>query len=73
MRHFITEIQAIDPKDGELKTWTGEVIESPSMELAQQYLDLNEWGYMKIIGEVNYIIDQETGEKIVYNDIFHSS
>jgi hypothetical protein len=73
MRHFITEIEAIDPKDGELKIWSGEIIEAPSMELARQFLEFNEWGYMRIVGEINYIIDQETGEKIVYNDIFNSS
>jgi hypothetical protein len=73
MRHFITEIEARDPKDGQLKVWSGEIIEAPSMELAEQFLQMNEWGYMRIVGEINYIIDQETGEKIVYNDIFNSS
>lgn len=51
MRIFLTEIRAIDPKDGQLKTWSGENIEALTFGLAEQCCKENK-GYLKVIGEL---------------------
>lgn len=52
MKTFLTEIRAIDPLDGELKTFGGPDIISLSPKLAENYLQLNGLGYCKVIGEL---------------------
>ncbi len=51
MRKWVTEIQAIDPHTGQLKTWMGDYVEAPTWELAQQWCDQNK-GYLKVTGEL---------------------
>lgn len=52
MKTYLTEIKAIDPLDGELKTFGGPNIISLTPKLAEEYLQLNGLGYCKIIGEL---------------------
>jgi hypothetical protein len=44
MNQFTTEIQAIDPSDGELKRWQGPNIEANSFEEAEQ-ICLEKFGF----------------------------
>lgn len=67
MRIFCTEIKAIDPKDGELKTWGGDNVKSITWTHAQEILNRTGRGYMKVTGELVSEIDSETGEKTDYN------
>ncbi len=50
MRIFLTEIQAIDPKDGQMKVWAGPNIEAISKKDAIKRLNDNGLGYCKVIG-----------------------
>ena len=49
---FTTTIKAIDPKDGELKTFAGPNVKAISWKLAEKHLQLNELGYCEISGEL---------------------
>lgn len=51
MKIWITEIKAIDPQSGELKTWGGDNVIALSHEDAQQWCNDNK-GYLKVIGEL---------------------
>lgn len=51
MKLFTTEIQAIDPLTGEMKTWQGDNIAAPTFELAAEWCRNNK-GYLKVIGEL---------------------
>lgn len=51
MKIWLTEIKALDPHTGRMKTWGGDNIEAPSFELAQEWCDNNK-GYLKVIGEL---------------------
>ena len=50
MKRFTTEIQAIDPVDGELKRWQGPNIEADSFEEAER-ICLEKFGYLKVTGQ----------------------
>ena len=52
MKKFVTLIQAIDPKDGILKTFHGDYIEAENEEEAQRMIDNSEKGYLKLDGEL---------------------
>ena len=45
---FRTEIKAIDPADGQLKTWSGQTIEADSFEAAQNWCAENA-GYLQAV------------------------
>jgi len=47
---FTTEIQAIDPKDGTLKKWGGEVVKASNWEEAEQWCQEHGKGYLKVVG-----------------------
>ena len=47
---FTTELRAIDPLDGELKTWCGPYINAISFSDARQYCDNNGLGYLVVTG-----------------------
>jgi len=51
MRVWLTEIKAICPNTGELKTWGGDNVEAPTFEMAQIWCNENK-GYLKVIGEL---------------------
>jgi hypothetical protein len=65
---WLTEIKAICPETGVLKTYAGQNIKAISKNLAKQYCQLNGLGYLKIIGELVAEIDYKTGEKIDYEN-----
>ena len=49
MYKFITKLEAIDPKDGKLKTWLGPIIEADSWEQAEELI--KDRGYLWISGK----------------------
>ena len=52
LRTFTTTVRAIDPADGELKTWGGDRVQAISWAEAQHILNTTERGYMKVDGEL---------------------
>ena len=52
MKTWLTQIRAIDPNDGELKTYGGLDVKAFTAKLADQYCQQNGLGYCKIIGEL---------------------
>lgn len=67
MKTFCTEIQAIDPRSGELTSWSGPRVQALTWGLAEEYLQIQGLGYARIIGE--YIQEQPfQGEKIESNN-----
>ncbi len=60
MKTFLTELKAIDPKDGQLKTYAGRNIKALTRGLAQQWCDENE-GYLTVVGELVSEIPCKTG------------
>ena len=53
MNIYLTEIQAIDPQNGELCKFCGPRIKAKSKKDAQKFCDNNGFGYCKIIGRLN--------------------
>lgn len=51
MKLFATEFKAIDPLDGELKTWAGENIEALTWGMAEHWCRNNR-GHLTIVGEL---------------------
>lgn len=51
MKTFCTEIQAIDPRNGELISWSGPRVQALTWGLAEEYLQIQGLGYARIIGE----------------------
>lgn len=49
---YITRIRAIDPNDGELKTWGGDNIQAITWEHAEYILNETGRGYMQVDGEL---------------------
>lgn len=49
---FVTELKAIDPKDGILKTWTGPNVPGVSIDTAEQYCQENGLGYLTVLGQL---------------------
>lgn len=47
---FLTELRAIDPADGQLKTWAGPEVRAKTMEAAEKYCSENV-GYLRVTGE----------------------
>lgn len=58
MKKFVTLIKAIDPKDGNLKTFYGDYIEATDENEAQNILDETGRGYMKVSG--GFVEEQDT-------------
>lgn len=68
MRFFTTELQAIDPIDGLLKTWQGPHIQAISFADAEAYCNNEGMGYLKVTGILLKEVDDETGETIDYSN-----
>lgn len=49
---FATQIRAVDPADGELKTWAGPYIEAYSHADADLIRNKEGLGYCEVVGEV---------------------
>lgn len=52
MKKWCTEIKAIDPTDGIIKSWGGPNIPAISFRDAEMYCQMNGLGYCKVIGEL---------------------
>lgn len=52
MRMWVTEIQAIDPANGILKSWAGPHVSGINHEDAERYCQKNELGYCRVLGEL---------------------
>lgn len=63
---FVTEIKALDPKTGELKTWAGPNVSGISFEHAQAFCDNNGMGYCKVVGRLVRIESFTGGELKIY-------
>lgn len=50
MNLYVTEIQAISPTDGILKTYCGPEVPGITTQDAQEYCEKNGLGYCKVIG-----------------------
>jgi hypothetical protein len=69
MNKYTTTLLAIDAKDGQIKQWVGEIIEAPSFELAEQWLQLNGKGYLTISGKLISTVDEQSGNKISFENL----
>lgn len=58
MAKFVTLIQAIDPNDGNLKTFYGDYIEAKDENEAQNILNETGRGYMKVSG--GFVQEEDT-------------
>ena len=56
---YLTEIKAIDPKDGQLKTWDGVKVNASSWEKARETLDNKGFGMCEIIGTLQEEFDAQ--------------
>ncbi len=52
MKQYITEIKALSPIDGEIKTFAGPEVPGISFSDAQSFCENNGLGYCKVIGEL---------------------
>ena len=68
MRFFTTELLAIDPVDGILKTWQGPHVQAISFDDAKQYCNSEGMGYLRVTGILVKEVDEETGETIDYSN-----
>ena len=68
MRFFTTELQAIDPADGILKTWQGPHVQAISFDDAKRYCISEGMGYLRVTGILLREVDEETGETIDYSN-----
>jgi hypothetical protein len=68
MRFFTTELQAIDPADGILKTWQGPHVQAISFDDAKRYCITEGMGYLRVTGILVKEVDEETGETIDYSN-----
>jgi len=71
MKLWATQLKAIDPYTGELKTWMGENIKAPTWDLAQQWCNENGRGYLEVIGELIAEIPEKDGEPYFENAIHY--
>ncbi len=69
MNKYTTSLLAIDSKDGQIKQWVGDIIEAPSFELAESYIQNNGKGYLTIMGKLIESIDESTGNKINFENL----
>ncbi len=66
MKVFTTNIQAISPNDGKLKTYSGPYIFGTTKEEAQKYCEDNGLGYCKIEAELHYTKEEDSGRVVNY-------
>lgn len=63
MNLYTTQIRAIDPKDGILKTWGGPYVPGISIEDAKAYCERNELNYCKVDGILVSLIPTKDDEQ----------
>ena len=52
MKLWVTNIRAIDPRDGELKNWGGPHVPGITHKHAEQYCQDNGLGFCEVLGEL---------------------
>lgn len=52
MKKWVTSIRATDPRDEEMKVWSGPDVPGLTMRMAEQYCQENGLGYCKVDGEL---------------------
>lgn len=70
MYTYITEVIAIDPKDGELKTWAGPNITAFTTRDAERMCKEQGLGFCRVLGRLKEERDTVTGVVTNY-DQFH--
>lgn len=63
---FSTKLQAIDPKDGQLKTWGGPNIEAITTGEARHIINEMGAGYLELDGMIVQELDEDTGDCTEY-------
>jgi len=66
---FTTNLVAIDPRDGIIKTWVGPIIEAPTFQLAEEQINNTGLGYLTVTGQLISTVDEETGHKINFENL----
>lgn len=61
MRMWVTLIKAIDPSNGQLKTWGGPNVPGINHDDAIRYCQENELGYCDVLGELVTVIPCKEG------------
>ncbi|PPK98942.1 hypothetical protein [Parapedobacter indicus] len=69
MKKWATEIMAVDPINGKLKTYGGPHIDAPTWEEATLFCQTNGLGYCKVVGQLIAEVDTVTGMKIDYDNL----
>lgn len=64
---FSTTVTAIDPEDGELKTWHGPPIEAIGIADAKQFLRERGMPYAKVEGVILSIGENDIPKQKLYN------
>lgn len=64
---FTTELDAIDPTDGQLKTWAGPHIKAVSWKHAEWVCQNTERGYLRVTGMLVSEVDFDTGDETLHN------
>ena len=52
MNIYLTEIKALDPTTGEMRTWAGPRVPGNSFEDAKAYCQANGLGYCTVVGQL---------------------
>jgi hypothetical protein len=73
MYTWLTEIQAVDPIDGEMKSWSGPNIKANTIEEAKAYCDNNGLGYCKVIGKLIATAKADEEGNIDYNTLTYQN
>lgn len=68
MNTYTTTLLAQDVNDGIIKKFVGPNIKAPTLELAEQYVQLNGMGYLTVIGQLIQTIDEHTNQTTDYNN-----
>lgn len=61
LKHWTTIIQAIDPIDGQLKSYQGPNVSAPTWKLANDYCQTHGLGYCKVDGQLTSEIPCKPG------------
>lgn len=61
MNKYVTEIQALCPKDGMIKQYAGPNVEANNALEAQEWLEENGFGYCKVLGRLISTINTPDG------------
>lgn len=66
MKLWVTQLKAIDPRCGQLKTYAGPEVPGITLQHANLYCQENGFGYLEILGEL--VAEVETKENSIEID-----